>query len=147
VRELEFIRDLDAAVRPLADKEFQMLLAEKRKSDPKATTIGLEGAATTKSWCARALQFRLAIGAPVFPVSARQAGNIRHRRHPVPCRVSARRRRPGVDPAVETWQVIDGARLSDVSIWTCTREQASSLTAEMVQVLDGIRGKQLPEAH
>src|SRR4029077_20943193 len=38
----DFIRDLDKAARPVAEKEFQMLLAEKRKSDPKATTIGLQ---------------------------------------------------------------------------------------------------------
>ncbi len=37
----DFIRDLDQAVRPLAEREFQMLLAQKRKSDPQATTIGL----------------------------------------------------------------------------------------------------------
>src|SRR5260370_35624015 len=37
----EFIQDLDKAVRPVAEREFQMLLAEKRKSDRQPTTVGL----------------------------------------------------------------------------------------------------------
>ena len=36
----KFIQDLDDVVRPIAEKEFQMLLAEKRKSDPPAAACG-----------------------------------------------------------------------------------------------------------
>jgi len=45
----EFIQDLDKAVRPVAEREFQMLLAEKRKSDPGASTIGLQEKSYYKS--------------------------------------------------------------------------------------------------
>ena len=36
----EFIQEVDQAARTLADREFAMLLEEKKKTDPTATGVG-----------------------------------------------------------------------------------------------------------
>jgi thimet oligopeptidase len=53
---------------------------------------------------------------------------------------------PAWDPAVETWQVIDGGNVVGRFYMDMHPRTGKYSHAEMVQVKDGVRGKQLPEA-
>ncbi len=143
----EFIRDLDAAVRPLADKEFQMLLAEKRKSDPKATTIGLEERSYYEELVRRArYNFDSQSVRPYFPYQHVKQGIFDTAATLFHVEFRREEGAPAWDPAVETWQVIDGGKVIGRFYLDMYPRAGKFSHAEMVQVVDGIRGKQLPEA-
>jgi thimet oligopeptidase len=143
----EFIRDLDAAVRPLADKEFQMLLAEKRKSDPKATTIGLEERSYYEELVRRArYNFDSQSVRPYFPYQRVKQGILDTAATLFHVEFRREEGAPAWDPAVETWQVIDGGKVIGRFYLDMYPRAGKFSHAEMVQVVDGVRGKQLPEA-
>jgi thimet oligopeptidase len=143
----EFIRDLDTAVRPVADKEFQMLLAEKKKSDRQATTIGLQERSYYQEQVRRSsFNFDSQSVRPYFPYERVKQGildtaaTLFH--------VTFRREK-GVaawDPSVETWHVIDGGKAIGRFYLDMHPRTGKFSHAEMMPVLDGKRGKQLPEA-
>lgn len=141
-----FIRDLDKAVRPVAEKEFQMLLAEKRKSDPRATTIGLQEKSYYQEQVRRSsFNFDSQSVRPYFPYERVKQGildtaaTLFH--------VGFRREEgvPAWDPSVETWQVIDAGKVIGRFYLDMHPRAGKFSHAEMMPVLDGIRGKQLPE--
>ncbi|HEV7612828.1 MAG TPA: M3 family metallopeptidase [Steroidobacteraceae bacterium] len=143
----DFIRDLDQAVRPVAEKEFQMLLAEKKKSDPGATEIGLQEKSYYQEQVRRSsFNFDSQSVRPYFPYARVKQGildtaaTLFH--------VTFRREEgvPGWDPSVETWQVFDGGKLIGRFYLDMHPRTGKFSHAEMMMVLDGIRGKQLPEA-
>jgi thimet oligopeptidase len=143
----KFISQLDAATRPLAKREFAMSLSEKRKTDPAATQIS-----TYEGWRLNELVRRsqydfdsesirpylpyaavkqgiLDTAAALFHVSFRQEMNV-----------------PGWAPSVETWDVIESGQMTGrfyLDMHSRPGKFSHDATAE---VLDGIRGKQLPEA-
>jgi thimet oligopeptidase len=142
-----FIQDLDKASRPIADKEFVMLLAEKKKTTPEATEVGDYEVGYLSEQLRRSQfdfdsqsvrpyfaypQVRQGIldtAATLFHVTFRQEKNV-----------------PAWDPAVETWDVIDNGKAIG-RFYLDMHPRAGKFThAEMSPVLDGIRGKQLPEA-
>jgi len=141
-----FIQDLDKAVRPVAEKEFQMLLAEKRKSDTGATTIGLEEKSYYQEQVrrssfnfdsqsvrpylpyARVKQGILDTAATLFHVAFRQEQGV-----------------PAWDSSVETWQVVDAGKVIGRFYLDMHPRTGKFSHAEMIPLLDGIRGKQLPE--
>ncbi len=143
----DFIRDLDAAARPGSDREFKMLLAEKRKTDPQATTIGVQERGYYEELVRRSsFNFDSQSVRPYFPYQRVKQGildtaaTLFH---------VAFRQEPGVpawDPAVETWQVIDSGKVIGRFYLDMHPRAGKYSHAEMVQLLDGIRGKQLPEA-
>jgi thimet oligopeptidase len=142
----EFIRDIDQAVRPVAEQEFQMLLAEKRKSDSRSTTIGLQEKSYYQEQVRRASfnfdsqsvrpylpyervkQGIFDTAATLFHVTFRQESSV-----------------PGWDPSVETWLVIDAGKVIGRFYLDMHPRPGKFSHAEMMAVLDGIRGKQLPE--
>ena len=141
-----FIRDLDAAARPLAEKEFQILLAEKRKSDPQATTITLQEKSYYQEQVRRSsFNFDSQSVRPYFPYERVKQGildtaaTLFH--------VSFRREAgvPAWDSSVETWQVIDAGKVIGRFYLDMHPRPGKFSHAEMAPVLDGIRGKQLPE--
>jgi len=141
-----FIQDLDKAVRPVAEKEFQMLLAEKRKSDTGATTIGLEEKSYYQEQVrrssfnfdsqsvrpylpyARVKQGILDTAATLFHVAFRQEQGV-----------------PAWDSSVETWQVVDAGKVIGRFYLDMHPRAGKFSHAEMIPLLDGIRGKHLPE--
>ncbi len=141
-----FIRELDAAERPFAEREFQMLLAEKRKSDPAAGTIGLEERAYYQEQVRRSeYDFDSQTVRPYFPYERVKqgildtAGTLFH--------VSFRRE-PGVpvwDPSVETWLVVDAGRVIGRIYLDMHPRPGKYSHAEMMGLRDGVRGKHLPE--
>ena len=143
----DFIQQLDTATKPAAQREFSMLLAEKQKIHPQATEIW-----DYESWYYRELLRRsfydfdsqsvrpyfayaqvkqgvLDTAAQLFHVTFRQEPNA-----------------PAWDPAVETWDVLDqGHSIGRFYLDMHPRPGKYSHAAQY-EVLDGIRGKQLPEA-
>jgi thimet oligopeptidase len=143
----KFIADLDAATRPLAERETAILLTEKRKTDPGATQIfGYEywrlselvrrGQYDFDSQSVRPYlpynQVKKGImdtAATLFHVTFRQESNA-----------------PAWDPSVETWDVVEGGKVIGRFYLDMHPRPGKYSHAEMAPVLDGIRGKQLPEA-
>jgi thimet oligopeptidase len=143
----KFLEQLDAATRPLAKREFAMLLAEDRKISPGATEVPsynhfllLEAVRRSQynfdSQSVRPYlpyqqvkQGILDTAATLFHVSFRQELNA-----------------PAWDPAVETWDVIDHGKAIGRLYLDMHARPGKYSHAEMAPVLDGIRGKQLPEA-
>ncbi len=142
-----FIAQLDAATRPLAQREFAMLLAEKRKTDPGATEI-MSYEQYRLSELVRRSQYDfdsqsvrpylpynqvkqgiMDTAASLFHVTFRQELNV-----------------PAWDPSVETWDVIEGGKVVGRFYLDLHPRPGKYSHAEMAPVLDGIRGKQLPEA-
>jgi thimet oligopeptidase len=142
-----FIQLMEAALRPGTNRELQMLLAEKRRAKPNAQDISAD-----ESWYlseqvrhtkydfdsqsvrpyfpyARVKQGILDTAATLFHLSFRQEQSV-----------------AAWDPAVETWDVIDGNRAIGRFYLDMHPRPGKYSHNEMTQVLDGIRGKQLPEA-
>ncbi len=142
----EFIRDLDAAARPVAEKEFHMLLAEKRKTDPHATTIGAHEKSYYREQVRRSsFDFDSQSVRPYFPYARVKQGILDTAA--ILFHVSFRRDEgvPAWHESVETWQVLDSGRVIGRFYMDMHPRPGKFSHAEMAQVLDGIRGKQLPE--
>jgi len=143
----DFIDQLGKAARPVADREFAMLLAEKKRTSPDATEIGDYEVGYLSEQLRRSKfdfdsqsvrpyfpypQVKLGIldtAATLFHVSFRQEHGV-----------------PAWDPAVETWDVIDSGKVIGRFYLDMHPRLGKFTHAEMAPVLDGIRGKQLPEA-
>jgi thimet oligopeptidase len=142
----KFIQDLDAITRPVAQREFAMLLAEKRKTDPGATEI-IDYDYSRLSELVRRSKYDfdsqtlrpylpygqvkkgiMDTAATLFHVSFRQEANA-----------------PAWDPSVETWDVLEnGKAIGRIYLDMHPRPGKASLDL-MEAVLDGILGKQVPE--
>ena len=143
----KFIEQLDAASRPMAQREFAMLLEEKRKTDPQAKEIlGYESfyfselvrrsrfnfdSQTVRPYLPykQVKQGILDTAATLFHVSFRQEVDV-----------------PAWDPSVETWNVIENGKAIGRFYLDMHPRPGKYSHDQMSQVLDGIRGKQLPEA-
>ena len=143
----KFIKELDVATRAIAQREFDMLLTEKRKTNPDAKEIaGYESFRYSELVRRSQYDFDSQSVRPYFPYQEVKQGildtaaTLFH--------VSFRREQNGAvwDPAVETWDVIEnGAPIGRFYLDMHPRPGKYS-HAQMAPVLDGIRGKQLPEA-
>jgi thimet oligopeptidase len=143
----KFLEQLDAATRPLAERELAMSLAAARKTSPGI----VEMPTYNRFWISelvRRSQYNfdsqsvrpylpyqqvkqgiLDTAATLFHVSFRQEVNA-----------------PAWDPSVETWDVIDHGKAIGRLYLDMHARPGKYSHAEMAPVLDGIRGKQLPEA-
>lgn len=143
----DFIERLDTATRPAAQREYAMLLAEKQKLHPGAKEVWDYEGGYYQELVRRArydfdsqsvrpyLPYQevkrgiLDTAARFFHVSFRQEENV-----------------ATWDPAVETWDVIDNGRAIGRFYLDMHPREGKYSHAQMAPVLDGIRGKQLPEA-
>jgi thimet oligopeptidase len=143
----DFIQQVYEASRPLAQREFQMLLAEKQKTDPSAKEIWDHERSYLLELVRRShydfdsqsvrpyfpfMQVKQGIldtAADLFHVSFQQEPNV-----------------PSWDPSVETWIVIDSGKPIGRFYLDMHPRPGKFSHAEMAAVLDGIRGRQLPEA-
>ena len=142
-----FIQQVDTAARPMLKREFAMLLAEKQKTDPQATEIG-DYEVSHLSELVRRSQYNfdsqsvrpylpfmqvkqgiLDTAAKLFHVTFKQEPNV-----------------PAWDPSVETWDTIEDGKVIGRFYLDMHPRPGKFSHAEMSPVLDGIRGKQLPEA-
>jgi thimet oligopeptidase len=141
-----FIQELNAVQRPLADKEFQMVLAEKKKVDPQATAInGHERGYFSEQVRRASFDFDSQSVRPYFPYQRVKQGildtasNLFH--------VSFRREQgaPSWDPAVETWLVVDGGEVIGRIYLDMHPRRGKYSHAEELGLRAGVRGKHLPE--
>ncbi|HEX7375136.1 MAG TPA: M3 family metallopeptidase, partial [Steroidobacteraceae bacterium] len=142
-----FIEATHAATRAPAEREFQMLLAEKRKDDPSATGLGIDETALYSERVRRAAyDFDSQSVRPYFPYERVKQGildtaatlfHVSFEREPAA---------PAWDPSVEIWLVRDqGQVIGRIYLDMHPREGKFSHAA-MYEVRDGARGRQLPEA-
>jgi thimet oligopeptidase len=142
----QFIRDLDTAVRPIAEREFQMLLAEKRKTAAGATTIDLQEKSYYQEQVRRtSYNFNSQSVRPYFPYARVQQGILDTAATLFHIQFRREEGVPAWDPSVETWQVIDAGKVIGRFYMDMHPRPGKYSHAEMMPLLDGIRGKQLPE--
>jgi thimet oligopeptidase len=143
----KFIAELDAAARPLAKREFVMLLDEKRKTNPGATQI-----ATYENWRLNELVRRSKFDfdseslRPYLPYAAVKQGVLDTAASLFHISFRQELDVPGWAPSVETWDVIESGQMIGRFYLDMHPRPGKYSHAEMTEVLDGIRGKQLPEA-
>jgi thimet oligopeptidase len=143
----DFIEQLDATTRPLAEREAAMLLAEKRKAHPEAKDLTVDDSwyypelvrrshydfdsQAVRPYLAydKVKQGILNTAAALFNITFRQESGA-----------------SAWDPSVETWDVIDDGKAIGRFYLDMHPRPGKYSHDEMAQVLDGIRGKQLPEA-
>ncbi|MEP6548217.1 MAG: M3 family metallopeptidase [Gammaproteobacteria bacterium] len=143
----DFIRDLDKAVRPVADREFQMLLAQKRKSDPQATTISVAEKSYIQELVRRAqFDFDSQSVRPYFPYTQVKQGILDTAAKLFHVTFQREENAQAWDPSVETWLTLDSGKVIGRFYLDMHPRKGKFTHAEMSPVLDGIRGKQLPEA-
>ena len=141
----EFLNELDLLVLPVADREYSTLLAEKHKTDPSAKELRdydlfylvdqvkrshyFSDAAALRPYLgyAQVKQGMLDTAAKFFHVGFRQELNA-----------------PSWDPTVETWDVLDaGKTIGRVYLDMFSRQGKE--VGVTLPLLDGVRGRQLPE--
>jgi thimet oligopeptidase len=143
----QFIAQLDAATRPIAEREFGMLLAEKRKTEPEATEIiGYESFRLGELVRRSQYDFDSASVRPYLPYNEVKHGIMDTAATLFHISFRHELNAPAWDPSVETWDVIDNGKAIGRVYLDMHPRKGKYSHAEMTQVLDGIRGKQLPEA-
>ncbi|HET9793374.1 MAG TPA: M3 family metallopeptidase [Thermoanaerobaculia bacterium] len=142
-----FIRDVDAAARPIMEREYATLLAEKRKREPNAAEIfDFENSYWSEQVRRSNFDFDSQSVRPYFPYPEVRQGILDTASRLFHVRFEQEKDAPGWDPAVETFQVFDGGERIG-RIYLDMHPRPGKFThANMVPILDGVGGKQLPEA-
>jgi thimet oligopeptidase len=142
-----FIQELNATTLPVKERETAMLLAEKRKIHPDAKEIW-----DYENWyypeLVRRAQFNFDSQTvrPYFPYKEVEQGILDTAAKFFHVTFRRETPAPAWDPAVETWDVFDnGAAIGRFYLDMHPRAGKYSHDAEF-PLLDGVRGKQLPEA-
>jgi thimet oligopeptidase len=143
----DFIQQVHDASRPLAEREFEMLLAEKQKTTPGAKEIwSYEGAYLSELVRRTKYDFDSQSVRPYFPFTQVKQGILDAAAELFHVSFQQEPNVPSWDPAVETWIVIDHGQAIGRFYLDMHARPGKYSHAEMAPVLDGIRGKQLPEA-
>jgi thimet oligopeptidase len=143
----DFIQQVNDSSRPLAEREFQMLLAEKQKTQPGAKEIW-DYERTYLSELVRRTKYDFDSQSvrPYFPFMEVKQGILDTAADLFHVSFQQEQSVPSWDPAVETWIVIDSGKPIGRFYLDMHPRPGKFSHAEMAPVLDGIRGKQLPEA-
>jgi thimet oligopeptidase len=143
----DFIQQINDAARPLGVREFDMLLAEKQKTSPGATEI-LNDESSYLSELVRRSQYNFDSQSvrPYFPFMQVKQGILDAASDLFHISFQQEMNVPSWDPAVETWLVIDHGKPIGRFYLDMHPRAGKFSHAEMAPVLDGIKGKQLPEA-
>lgn len=142
-----FIAELDQATRSGAQRELQMLLAEKRKTDPSATGISAHERSFYGEQLRRAqFNFDSQSVRPYFPYTRVRQGILDIAAELFHVSFRQDKKAPGWNPSVEVWEVIDAGEVIGRFYLDMHPRAGKFSHAEMVPVIDGVRGKQLPEA-
>jgi thimet oligopeptidase len=143
----DFIEQVNDASRPLAQREFEMLLAEKQKTTPGAKEIwDYERSYLSELVRRSRYDFDSQSVRPYFPFMQVKQGILDAAAELFQVSFQQEQNVPSWDPAVETWIVIDHGKPIGRFYLDMHPRPGKYSHAEMAPVLDGIRGKQLPEA-
>ena len=142
-----FIAALDAAARAPAEREFQMLLAEKRKADPEATGLSVDETSYYSELLRRAAyDFDSQSVRPYFPYERVKQGIIDTAAALFHVNIEREANVPVWDPSVESWLVREQGRVIGRIYLDMHPREGKFSHAAMFPVLDGVRERQLPEA-
>jgi len=143
----DFIQKVDDAARPVTQREFGMLLAEKRKTDPSATEVGDYENGYLNELVRRAqYNFDSQLVRPYLPFNEVRQGILDTAATLFHVTFKREEDVPSWDAAVETWDVVDSGKTIGRFYLDMHPRPGKFSHAEMAPVLDGILGKQLPEA-
>ena len=143
----DFIQQVDNAAKPVAKREFSLLLEEKRKTDPKAAQIGDYELQYLQEEVRRAkYNFDSQSVRPYLPFDGVKKGILDTASKLFQLEFRQEKDVPSWDPTVETWDVFDHNKMTGRFYLDLHPRPGKYSHAEMVPVLDGIRNKQLPEA-
>jgi thimet oligopeptidase len=143
----DFIQQVDDASRDLSKREFEMLLAEKQKTDPSAKEIwSYEQSYLSELVRRTKYDFDSQSVRPYFPFMQVKQGILDAAAELFHVTFQQEPNVPSWDPSVETWIVLDGGKPIGRFYLDMHPRPGKFSHAEMAPVLDGIRGKQLPEA-
>jgi len=142
-----FIEKIDTAARPVAQKEFAMLLDEKKRSDPAAHDLADYEISYLSEQVRRAkFDFDSQSVRPYLPYQKVKQGILDTAATLFHLTFKQEHNVPAWDPSVETWDVIDRGKTIGRFYLDMHPRPGKFSHAEMAPVLDGVRGKQLPEA-
>lgn len=143
----KFITDLDTAAHPIAQREFAMLLAEKQKTDPAATRLfSYETFRLNELVRRTTYDFDSASVRPYLPYDQVKKGIMSTAASLFGVIFRQETGVPAWDPSVETWDVMENGRMVGRFYLDMHPRPGKYSHDQMSPVLDGIRGKQLPEA-
>ncbi len=143
----DFIQQVNSASRPLAKREFEMLLAEKQKTSPGAKEIwDYERSYLSELVRRTKFDFDSQSVRPYFPFMQVKQGVLDAAADLFHVSFQQEQNVPSWDPSVETWIVIDSGKPIGRFYLDMHPRPGKYSHAEMAPILDGIRGKQLPEA-
>jgi thimet oligopeptidase len=143
----QFIEQLDAAARPIAKREFDMLLAEKQKTTPGAKDIqGYESFRLAELVRRSAYDFDSQSVRPYFPYNQVKQGIMDTAATLFHINFRQEVNAPAYDPSVETWDVFENGKMIGRFYLDTHPRPGKYSHDQMAPVLDGIRGKQFPEA-
>ena len=142
-----FIQQINDAARPGMQREFEMLLAEKQKTAPGAKEIwDYESGYLSELVRRSQYNFDSQSVRPYFPFPQVKQGILDAASDLFHVTFQQEANVPVWDPAVETWIAVDNGKPIGRFYLDMHPRPGKFSHAEMVSVLDGIRGKQLPEA-
>jgi thimet oligopeptidase len=143
----DFIRQLDTAARPTADRELAMLISEKQRVDPQAKEISDYESGYFSELVRRSrYDFDSQSVRPYLPYDRVRQGILDTAATLFHVSFEQEKGVPAWDPSVETWLVTDHGKTVGRFYLDMHPRAGKFSHAEMLAVLDGIRGKQLPEA-
>jgi thimet oligopeptidase len=143
----DFIQEVDQAARTLADREFAMLLAEKKKTDPTASAVGDYEVGHLQELLRRSkYDFDSQSVRPYLPYAQVKQGILDTAASLFGLTFRQETGAPAWDPSVETWNAIDGGKVIGRFYLDMHPRPGKFSHAEMAPAVDGVRGKQLPEA-
>ena len=142
-----FIEQLDAAARPVAQREYDMLLAELRKTQPGAKRIvDYQNSYLSEQVRRSQFDFDSQTVRPYLPFTAVRQGILDTAAALFHVQFQREENVPAWDASVETWTVLDGGKPVGRFYLDMHPRPGKYSHAEMAPVLDGVRGVQLPEA-
>jgi thimet oligopeptidase len=143
----DFIASLDRVARPIAQREFEMLLAEKRKSAPDASDIRDDEVEYLRERLKRSTyNFDSSIFRSYLPAPAVKQGLIDTASRFFQLTFHQEDGVPAWAPNVETWDVLDKGVMVGRVYLDLQPRPGKYQGAENIPVLPGKIGKELPEA-
>lgn len=141
-----FLDEVHAASRPIAQREFALELAEKRKTDPNAKEIFSYEFFHLSELVRRAhYDFDSQRLRPYLPYQEVKQGVMDTAAKLFHVSFKQELNAPAWDPSVETWDVIDRGNAIGRIYLDMHPRPGKRLGGAMSPILDGVRGKQLPE--
>ena len=143
----DFIQKVDSAARPTTEREYATLLAEKQQTDASAKSVGdYENSYLSELVRRSQFNFDSQQVRPYLPFNEVRRGILDTASTLFHLTFDQEKDVPAWDPDVETWDVLDNGKILGRFYLDMHPRPGKYSHAEMAPVLDGVRGKQLPEA-